>query len=59
MEIADKSTVSLDPKLDQVQNRFMWQNNLLKFYLEHKIDDAIDYCDELIEEVGSILPAEH
>ena len=34
----------------------MWQNNLLKFYLEHDIDKAINYGSELTEETGQILP---
>jgi hypothetical protein len=34
----------------------MWQNNLLKFYMEHNIIKAIDYSKELIDEVGNILP---
>ena len=34
----------------------MWQNNLLKFYLEHDIDKAITYGHELQEEGAQILP---
>ena len=34
----------------------MWQNNLLKFYLENDIDKAISYGSELTEETGQILP---
>lgn len=34
----------------------MWQNNLLKWYMEHDINKAIDYCKELMEEHGDILP---
>ena len=34
----------------------MFQNNLLKFYLEHDISKAIDFSKELIEDVGNILP---
>ena len=33
----------------------MWQNNLLKFYMENDIKKAIDYSKELIEEHGEIL----
>lgn len=34
----------------------MWQNNLLKFYMEHDVLKAIDYSKELIDEIGNILP---
>lgn len=34
----------------------MWQNNLLKFYMEHDIEQALVYGRELSEEVGQILP---
>ena len=33
----------------------MWQNNLLKFYMEHDIDKAIRYGNELSDELGHIL----
>jgi len=33
----------------------MWQNNLLKFYMENDIVKAIEYAKELKEEHGSIL----
>ena len=33
----------------------MWQNNLLKFYMENDIKKAIDYSKELIDEHGEIL----
>ena len=56
IDVAESSKVSLDPKLDQTQNVFMWQNNLLKFYLEHDIAKAKDYSRELIHDLGNILP---
>ena len=34
----------------------MWQNNLLKFYLEHDIAKAKDFSSELIHDLGNILP---
>ena len=34
----------------------MWQNNLLKFYLEHDIAKAADLSKELIADLGNILP---
>ena len=34
----------------------MWQNNLLKFYLEHDVDKAIEYSKELMEDMANILP---
>ena len=35
----------------------MWQNNLLKFYIEHDVPKAIEYARQLIEEVAHQLPA--
>ena len=35
----------------------MWQNNLLKFYLEHDLVKAKDFSRELIDDLGNILPA--
>ena len=52
IDCAEQSSISLDPKLDQTQNVFMWQNNLLKFYMEHDIDKAIGYGRELTEDIG-------
>ena len=57
IEVAEGSTVSLNPKADQTQNVFMWQNNLLKFYLEHDMAKAIDLSRELLDDLGNILPA--
>ena len=34
----------------------MWQNNLLKFYMEHDIEKAISYGSELSLETAQILP---
>ena len=36
----------------------MWQNNLLKFYMEHDINKAITYSGELVDEVGGLLSPE-
>ena len=52
IEISENAAVPLNSKLDQAQNIFMWQNNLLKFYIENDIEKAISYGRELIEEVG-------
>jgi len=30
----------------------MWQNNLLKFYMENDITKAIDYAKDLVDEHG-------
>ena len=30
----------------------MWQNNLLKFYMDNNITKAIDFAKELMEEHG-------
>ena len=56
IEVAEKTRTPLNPKLDQTQNIFMWQNNLLKFYLEHDVEKAIEYSTELMYEMGNILP---
>ena len=34
----------------------MWENNLLKFYLEYHIDQAIEYGHGLIDNLGEMLP---
>ena len=39
----------------RTSNVFVWQNNLLKFYLENNIDKAIDYGHELKDEIGGHL----
>lgn len=56
VDIAENSKVPLNANEDSATNIFMWQNNLLKFYLEHDIDKAIVYGTELTEEVSQILP---
>lgn len=33
----------------------MWQNNLLKFYMEHDIKKAINLCKDIMDDHGSIL----
>ena len=33
----------------------MWQNNLLKYYLENDLERAVESGEELIEERGNIL----
>lgn len=42
----------LNPHMDQTANVFMWQNNLLKFYMEHDIDKAIAFGGELTEDLA-------
>jgi len=56
IEVAEKTKSLLFKDLDQSQTVFMWQNNLLKFYMENDVERAIDYSKELIEEHGEILP---
>ena len=53
--VAENAKVPLNPTIDQTSNVFMWQNNLLKFYMENDIDKAIIYGRELREEHGEIL----
>ena len=55
IDVAENAQISLNPKIDQTSNVFMWQNNLLKFYMEHDIDKAIGYGFDLTEEHGNIL----
>ena len=55
VEVAENAQVPLNPTIDQTSNVFMWQNNLLKFYMEHDIDKAITFGGELSEEHGQIL----
>lgn len=43
----------------RVSTIFTWQNNLLKFYMEHDIAKAVDYAQELVDEVAPILPQHH
>jgi len=38
-----------------VQNTFIWQNNLIKFYLVHDVDKAIDYATDILDDQGGIL----
>jgi tetratricopeptide (TPR) repeat protein len=55
--IAENSKInSLVKPESRTQNVFVWQNNLLKFYLEHNISKAIDFGNELIEDIAPILP---
>jgi hypothetical protein len=53
IEIAEKTRDRL--KSQQSESIFVWQNNLLKFYMEHDINKAIDFSKELIEEHGEVL----
>lgn len=33
----------------------MWQNNLLKFYLEHDLEKALDFGQDLLQDVAPLL----
>jgi tetratricopeptide (TPR) repeat protein len=55
IEVAEKATSQMSRQHNQTQSIFIWQNNLLKFYIQHDIKRAIDYSHELIDEVGNIL----
>jgi len=50
IQVAENSKEKLSKSLDQTQTVFMWQNNLLKFYMENDIDKAIDFAKDLIDE---------
>ena len=56
IDVAENAKVPLNTTIDQTQNVFMWQNNLLKFYMEHDIEKAISYGSELSLETAQILP---
>lgn len=43
-------------KLEGISKKFMWYNNLLKFYLDQDIDKACDYGEDLINDIEEILP---
>jgi tetratricopeptide (TPR) repeat protein len=43
-------------KGEDMSKIFMWQNNLLKFYLEYNVDQACDYGNELVQELQERLP---
>ena len=58
IQVAEKSKTRLRMDMDQTQNVFMWQNNLLKFYMENNIDKALDFSNELIDEIENILTPE-
>ena len=36
----------------------MWQNNLLKFYLEYNVDQACDYGNDLLSDLQERLPSQ-
>jgi hypothetical protein len=52
VEVAEKATAPLVKGMSKTEEVFMWQNNLLKFYLEHNVEKAIDYSRELLEDHG-------
>ena len=52
IEVAEKGKKSLNKAKDQTQNTFIWQNNLMKFYLVNDVTKAIDFALELIDESG-------
>ncbi len=43
---------------EDAARRFLWQNNLLKFYLENDVDKACDYGSDLLHDLSQILPNE-
>lgn len=42
-------------KADDLSKVFLWQNNLLKFYLEYNVDQACDYGNDLLSEFSDRL----
>ena len=43
-------------KPEDVSKLFMWQNNLLKFYLDYNVDQACDYGNDLLNDLQDRLP---
>ncbi|CDW76305.1 UNKNOWN [Stylonychia lemnae] len=41
---------------EDASKRFMWKNNLFKFYIDFDIDKACDYGQELLHDYNQILP---
>ena len=58
IETAENSPFNKLKSDTRTSNIFLWQNNLLKFYLENNIDKAIDYGHELNDEIGELLTPE-
>lgn len=56
IEVAETGKKHLNKNKNHAQSTFIWQNNLLKFYLTHNISKAIDFSSELIEDEGKVLP---
>ena len=38
--------------------RFIWENNLMKFYMEYNVDKACDFGHDLLHDLQEILPAQ-
>lgn len=53
--LAKKGTKEAEQQM--LSNVFMWQNNLLKFFLEFDVERAIDYGQDVISDVGPKLPS--
>ena len=50
-----KECVEMGKKLyprnkEDATKRFMWENNLMKFYLEYDVDKACDYGHDLLHD---------
>lgn len=55
VDVAENGKKSMNKKNDQTHNVFIWQNNLINFYLTHNLDKCIDFSNELIDDTGPIL----
>jgi hypothetical protein len=42
-------------KPEDITKLFMWQNNLLKFYMEYNVDQACDYGNDLLSDLQERL----
>jgi hypothetical protein len=57
IDVAENGPLRKGGDKTRIRNIFTWQNNVLKFYLDNNIDKAIDYGNELLDQVGPILDA--
>jgi hypothetical protein len=56
VDTAEKMTpLHKGSKIEDVAKVFMWQNNLLKFYLDYNVDQACDYGRDLLGELEERL----
>jgi hypothetical protein len=55
VNVVETAKTSFNPKLDKNAMVWLWQDNLLRFYIHNKIDRAIDYATEIYEDPNTEL----